>query len=179
MRSPRASTVVLRRVRVMPQVCHRHRVEWERRCCCDVRREPSCAAGYSFRSMWRRLIGTGATSVLVAALFAATAGAIIGVGGPTEIPVKPPSSVVRQGGTRLAEFEAGRKATAQSGCLACHRIGAAGNRGPGANLSHVGARLSRREIERALVRSRPPMPSFANLPKRRSRAIVTFLMLLR
>jgi hypothetical protein len=101
------------------------------------------------------------------------------VGGPTTIPVEPPSAVARTGGRQLAEFYFGRAVTAQSGCLACHRIGQAGNNGPGPDVSHVGSRLSASRIERAILKPTAPMPSFRYLPKAKLRAVVTFLSLLR
>ncbi len=100
------------------------------------------------------------------------------VSGPTTIPVAPPTAVARAGGRTLAEFYFGRSVAAQSGCLACHRIGAAGNRGPGPDLTHVGSMLTPRGIERAILNATAPMPSFRGLPKAKLRALVTFLSLL-
>ena len=40
-----------------------------------------------------------------------------------------------------AELEAGQNVANQSGCGACHKFGEAGNPGPGADLTEVGARL--------------------------------------
>jgi mono/diheme cytochrome c family protein len=100
------------------------------------------------------------------------------VSGPTTIPVAPPRAVSRAGGRTLAQFYLGRSVAAQSGCLACHRMGAAGNRGPGSDLTNVGSRLSRRGIERAILNPTAPMPSFRHLPKAKLRALVTFLSLL-
>lgn len=79
----------------------------------------------------------------------------------------------------MAQFELGRSVTAESGCLACHRIGVNGNSGPGQDLTRVGARLSATQIERAIVHAREPMPSLAGLPKPKLRALVVFLSLLR
>ena len=64
---------------------------------------------------------------------------------------------------------------AQSGCLACHKIGDNGNAGPGPNLTHIGARLPRAAIARTLVNPTAPMPSFKNLPPEKFTAIVNFL----
>jgi hypothetical protein len=94
-----------------------------------------------------------------------------------ELPI--PAAVKQAGGREQQEFEAGELVVAQSGCLACHRIGDNGNRGPGSNLTHIGAKLSGREIAHALVDSRAPMPSFSRLPARKSHDIVRFLALLR
>jgi hypothetical protein len=80
---------------------------------------------------------------------------------------------------RKREVEAGRLDVARSGCLACHRIGDNGNRGPGQNLTHIGSKLSERQIARALVNPRAPMPSFRDLPTRKFHDIVRFLGALR
>lgn len=97
--------------------------------------------------------------------------------GLLELPIPP--AVKQAGGREQREFEAGKLVVAQSGCLACHRIGDNGNRGPGSNLTHIGAKLSEREIAHALVDSRAPMPSFSRLPAQKSHDIVRFLALLR
>jgi ubiquinol-cytochrome c reductase cytochrome b subunit/menaquinol-cytochrome c reductase cytochrome b/c subunit len=67
---------------------------------------------------------------------------------------------------------------AESGCLACHRIGTHGNRGPGPDLTYAGSELSRQAIERALNDPTQPMPSFSHLPKAKFAALVVFLSLL-
>jgi hypothetical protein len=90
-----------------------------------------------------------------------------------------PAAVRRAGSAEEREFKEGMLVTTQSGCLACHRIGDAGNRGPGQNLTHIGAELSERGIARALDYPREPMPSFRNLPAAKFRAVVRFLALLR
>lgn len=100
-------------------------------------------------------------------------------GGPTAIEVQAPPAVRAAGGRRLTEFRLGRVVAAQSGCLACHKIGDNGNRGPGPNLTRVRERLSRPRIEHALRRPTAPMPSFRNLPPTKFKAVVTFLSLLR
>jgi menaquinol-cytochrome c reductase cytochrome b/c subunit len=99
--------------------------------------------------------------------------------GPTAIEVQAPPAVRAAGGKRLAEFRLGRTVVAQSGCLACHKIGDNGNRGPGPNLTRVGEKLSPARIEHALRRPTAPMPSFRNLPPAKFKAVVTFLSLLR
>ncbi len=93
--------------------------------------------------------------------------------------IAPPRAVKRAGGRELAEFELGRTVMAQSGCLACHRIGAEGNRGPGPALTHIGSTLSRRGIEHALIDPSAPMPSFKHLPAAKFKALVDFLSELR
>ena len=61
------------------------------------------------------------------------------------------------------QFEAGKLVAAQSGCLACHKIGENGNAGPGPPLTHIGSRLPRNAIARTLVNPTAPMPSFSRL----------------
>jgi len=99
--------------------------------------------------------------------------------GPTLVTVSPPPAVLHAGGRQLAEFEQGRLVVAQSGCLACHRLGQSGNHGPGPNLTHIGSKLSRRGIEHAIIDPTAPMPSFKNLPAAKFKAVVTFLHELR
>jgi ubiquinol-cytochrome c reductase cytochrome b subunit/menaquinol-cytochrome c reductase cytochrome b/c subunit len=96
-------------------------------------------------------------------------------GSPTAIEMATPAAVVAQGGSALAEYEAGKLAVAQSGCLSCHKIGENGNDGPGPNLSRIGSRLPRQGIARTLVNPTAPMPSFKNLPPKKFNAIVAFL----
>jgi menaquinol-cytochrome c reductase cytochrome b/c subunit len=96
-------------------------------------------------------------------------------GSPTAIEMATPAAVVQAGGATLAEYEAGEKVIAQSGCLACHKIGDNGNDGPGPNLTHIGSRLPGQGIARTLVNPTAPMPSFKNLPPKKFTAIVYFL----
>ena len=65
----------------------------------------------------------------------------------------------------LAEYEKGKQVVAQSGCLACHKIGENGNDGPGPDLTEIGARLPAQAIARTLVNPTAPMPSFTGLQK--------------
>jgi hypothetical protein len=99
--------------------------------------------------------------------------------GPTQINISPPPGVVQAGGRRLEQFERGRTVVAQSGCLACHRVGQAGNTGPGPALTHIGSKLSRHGIKHALIDPTAPMPSFEHLPAAKLKAVVTFLSELR
>ena len=99
-----------------------------------------------------------------------------GKGAGIELPT--PAAVKRAGGREQREFEAGKLDVAQSGCLACHRIGDSANRGPGPNLTRIGSQLTERQIARALTDPRLPMPSFRNLPTRKFHDIVRFLALL-
>jgi hypothetical protein len=91
----------------------------------------------------------------------------------------PPPAVRRAGGGALREFKEGRAAVAASGCLACHRIGEKGNRGPGPPLTRIGSELTEREIRRALIDPRAPMPSFRGLPPENLHVMIRFLSLLR
>jgi menaquinol-cytochrome c reductase cytochrome b/c subunit len=96
-------------------------------------------------------------------------------GSPTTIELKTPQRIVQAGGATLAEYEAGKRGVAQSGCLACHKIGDNGNAGPGPNLTKIGNRLPRLAIARTLVNPTAPMPSFKNLPPEKFKNIVSFL----
>jgi menaquinol-cytochrome c reductase cytochrome b/c subunit len=123
----------------------------------------------------RRPIATLTFVVVVAAMALLTyKGAH--AGDPTTIGMATPARIVQAGGTTLAEYEAGKAVVAQSGCLACHKIGENGNDGPGPNLTHVAARLtSPTIIARTLVNPTAPMPSFKNLPPNKFKAAVAFL----
>jgi quinol---cytochrome c reductase cytochrome c subunit, bacillus type len=96
-------------------------------------------------------------------------------GDPTTIELATPARVEKAGGSTLAEYEAGKLVVAQSGCLACHKIGDNGNDGPGPNLTHIAARLPAPGIARTLVNPQAPMPSFKNLPPQKFKAAVEFL----
>src|SRR6478672_3895566 len=96
-------------------------------------------------------------------------------GSPTVIEMGTPNRVVQTGSAALAEYEAGKKVVAQSGCLACHKIGENGNAGPGPDLTHIASRLPRQGIARTLVNPTAPMPSFKNLPPQKFNSIVNFL----
>jgi ubiquinol-cytochrome c reductase cytochrome b subunit/menaquinol-cytochrome c reductase cytochrome b/c subunit len=122
----------------------------------------------------RRPIATMTGVIVIAAMAFLTYQGAHG-GSPTAIEMATPPSVVRAGGTALTEFEAGKKVVAQSGCLACHKIGENGNSGPGPDLSHIASRLPRQGIARTLVNPTAPMPSFKNLPPKKFEAIVGFL----
>ncbi len=118
-------------------------------------------------------------NVLVKADGALVCVATLPTAGPTAIGVSIPSAVRAQGLDAVANFKAGGAVVARTGCLACHRIAEAGNRGPGSDLTHVGARLPPAAIERALVDSPAPMPSFSRLPNYQRRTLVDFLAQLR
>ncbi len=96
-------------------------------------------------------------------------------GSPTAIELETPPRIVAAGGQTLYEYEQGKKGVAQSGCLACHKIGENGNAGPGPNLTKIADRLPRQAIARTLVNPTAPMPSFKNLPPEKFQHIVAFL----
>jgi quinol-cytochrome oxidoreductase complex cytochrome b subunit len=73
------------------------------------------------------------------------------------------------------QFEAGKLVVAQSGCLACHKIGENGNDGPGPHLTDIGSKLPKAAIRRTLDNPTAPMPSFKNMPAAKKNALVDFL----
>jgi hypothetical protein len=74
-----------------------------------------------------------------------------------------------------AKYEEGKLLVAQSGCLACHKIGHNGNDGPGPELTEIANVLPKAAILRTLENPTPPMPSFAGLPEEKKQAMVDFL----
>ena len=96
-------------------------------------------------------------------------------GSPYAVEMPTPAAIRQAGGQTLAEFEAGRKVIAQSGCLACHKLGENGNSGPGPELTHIGSRIPRQGIARTLVNPTAPMPSFKYLPPKKFNAAIDFL----
>jgi mono/diheme cytochrome c family protein len=73
------------------------------------------------------------------------------------------------------KYEPGKLVAAQSGCLACHKIGENGNDGPGPNLTEIGNRLPAAAIRRTLENPTAPMPSFRGLPPEKKNDLVAFL----
>jgi menaquinol-cytochrome c reductase cytochrome b/c subunit len=84
-------------------------------------------------------------------------------GAPTAVDMKPPPQVMAQGPKVVAQFNAGKQVVAQSGCLACHKIGENGNDGPGPELTEIASRVPGQAIARTLVNPTAPMPSFSTL----------------
>ena len=78
-----------------------------------------------------------------------------------------------------ARLQAGQTVANQSGCGACHKFGEAGNSGPGPNLTHIGEKLPAAALERTLQNPTAPMPSYANLEKKKFDALVEYLSALR
>jgi menaquinol-cytochrome c reductase cytochrome b/c subunit len=122
----------------------------------------------------RRPLATTAAIITIAAMAYLTyLGA--SAGSPTRIEMPTPQRIVAQGGTVLAEYNAGKEVAAQSGCLGCHKFGENGNDGPGPPLTDIADRLPRQAIERTLINPTPPMPPFRDLPPEQFNALVTFL----
>jgi menaquinol-cytochrome c reductase cytochrome b/c subunit len=126
----------------------------------------------------RRPIATTAGILTIAAMAYLTyAGAH--AGSTTSIDIPPPKNIVAQGGKMVAQYNAGKQVAAQSGCLACHKIGESGNDGPGPPLTEVGKRLPKQAVARTLINPTAPMPSFKSLPPDKFNALVTFISSLR
>jgi menaquinol-cytochrome c reductase cytochrome b/c subunit len=113
----------------------------------------------------RRPIATLAGITTIAAMtYLTVLGALAGAPTEIEMSVAPAN-------------EAGKSATASSGCLGCHRIGENGNE-IGPELTNVGARLPRQAIARTLINPTSPMPSYQQLQRddpRKFEDIVQFL----
>ena len=73
------------------------------------------------------------------------------------------------------EYEPGKQVAAQTGCLACHKIGENGNDGPGPELTEIGARLPREAIARSLRNPPEGMPNFSGLPPEKFDNLTLFL----
>jgi quinol---cytochrome c reductase cytochrome c subunit, bacillus type len=111
----------------------------------------------------RRPIATAAGIFTIAAMAYLTyLGAA--AGSPNEIEYKVPP-----------QYEAGKLVAAQSGCLACHKIGENGNDGPGPELTNIGNTLAAGAIQRTLENPTAPMPSYRDLPEEKKTALVEFL----
>jgi menaquinol-cytochrome c reductase cytochrome b/c subunit len=78
-----------------------------------------------------------------------------------------------------ARYDAGKEVVAQSGCLACHKIGDNGNGTLGPNLTQVGARIPREAILRSLRAGPSIMPSFENLGDKKLNEVADFLSYLK
>ena len=78
-----------------------------------------------------------------------------------------------------ARYEAGKLVMAQSGCLACHKVGENGNGGPGPNLTDIADKLPKAAIRRTLENPTAPMPSYAGMDEQKKTDLVNFLSQLR
>src|SRR5687767_6745483 len=96
-------------------------------------------------------------------------------GSPTAIEMEPPAAIVAEGEERVAQFEEGKQVVAQSGCLACHKIGENGNDGPGPELTDIGEKLLPAAIQRTLENPTAPMPSYRSLDPEKKQQLVAFL----
>ncbi len=85
-------------------------------------------------------------------------------GSPTEIDMKV-----------SPELTPGKEVAAQSGCLACHKLGENGNDGPGPQLTDIGSRLPREAIIRSLQVGPGIMPSYQSLPPEKLDNLADFL----
>ncbi len=122
----------------------------------------------------RRPIAMAAAFFTIAAMaFLTYEGA--NAGSPNQIDIETPKSVMAGGTESIRQFESGKQVVAQSGCLACHKIGHNGNTGPGPDLTDVGAKLPRQAIQRTLVNPTAPMPAYAELPDNKRDDLVEFL----
>ena len=74
-----------------------------------------------------------------------------------------------------AQYEPGKLVTAQSGCLACHKIGENGNDGPGPELTEIGNKLLPGAIQRTLENPTAPMPSYRDMDSQKKQELVKFL----
>jgi menaquinol-cytochrome c reductase cytochrome b/c subunit len=125
----------------------------------------------------RRPIATTTAIFIIAAMgYLTYQGAVAGP--PTQIDEPTPARIKAMGPQMLAEYEKGKQVVAQSGCLACHKIGENGNSGPGPALTEIGARLPSEAIARTLVNPTAPMPPFTGLQKNspdKFKALVTYV----
>jgi menaquinol-cytochrome c reductase cytochrome b/c subunit len=83
-----------------------------------------------------------------------------------------PSEVALQ---TSAALEPGKEVVAQSGCLACHKLGENGNDGPGPELTHIGARVPRNAIARSLEVGPGIMPSYSGLSPQKKAALTAYI----
>jgi ubiquinol-cytochrome c reductase cytochrome b subunit/menaquinol-cytochrome c reductase cytochrome b/c subunit len=96
-------------------------------------------------------------------------------GSPNEIDMNPPPGLK---GAALTQWNKGKLVAAQSGCLACHKIGENGNDGPGPQLTRIGNTLPESAIAQTLRNPTAPMPSFASLAEQQPekfQALTSFL----
>ena len=77
------------------------------------------------------------------------------------------------------QYEPGKLVVAQSGCLACHKIGENGNGGPGPDLTEIADKLPKAAILRTLENPTAPMPSYAGMSEEKKTQLVDFLAQLR
>jgi menaquinol-cytochrome c reductase cytochrome b/c subunit len=110
----------------------------------------------------RPIATTAGIFVVIAMAYLTYLGAIAGP--PSEVSLK-----------TTAALEPGKEVVAQSGCLACHKLGDNGNDGPGPELTHIGARIPRSAIARSLQVGPSIMPSYSGLPPQKAQALTAYL----
>ena len=88
----------------------------------------------------------------------------------------PPTTVAM---TVPKQYEAGKLIVAQSGCLACHKIGDSGNGTLAPDLTHIGSRIPRNAILRSLNAGPGIMPSFTGLGQQKLNQVANFLAYLK
>jgi hypothetical protein len=119
-----------------------------------------------------KLVVVGAASVAVALASGCGGSSSNGASPTTGADAGPPTEVHTQ---VPAPGAFGRQLIAQTGCLACHRLGSSGNRTLATDLTHIGGRLSRRAIMRALRGGPNIMPSYASLGEKRLNEAADYL----
>jgi menaquinol-cytochrome c reductase cytochrome b/c subunit len=110
------------------------------------------------------MMALGMTVVVMAYLTYTGANA----GPPTEVNIDVPK-----------QYEPGKEVVAQSACLACHKIADSGNGTLAPDLTHIGSRLPREAILRALKAGPSIMPSFKSLGKQKLNEVADFLSYLK
>jgi menaquinol-cytochrome c reductase cytochrome b/c subunit len=93
-------------------------------------------------------------------------------GSPNQVDMNAPADASAQ---ERRTFDDGKLVVAQSGCLACHKIGENGNGGPGPPLTNIADKLPEDAIAQTLRNPTAPMPSFKDLPPEKFNALVGFL----
>ncbi len=111
----------------------------------------------------RRPIATTAGILIIVAMAYLTYLGAVG-GSPTEIDMKVSK-----------RYEPGALIVAQSGCLACHKLGENGNNGPGPELTHIASKIPRAAIIRSVQIGPGIMPSYRDLPPKKLNQLADFL----
>jgi mono/diheme cytochrome c family protein len=86
-----------------------------------------------------------------------------------------PPSILNCVSASAKSEDAGKVVLGQTGCLACHRLGGAGNNGPGGELTSIGRELSQAQIRQAVINPTAPMPSYRSLPAKQLNARISYL----
>jgi ubiquinol-cytochrome c reductase cytochrome b subunit/menaquinol-cytochrome c reductase cytochrome b/c subunit len=119
----------------------------------------------------RRPIATAAGIFTIAAMAYLTyLGAA--AGSPNEVDMQAPSTLQ---GAALDQWNQGKLVVAQSGCLACHKIGENGNNGPGPELTHIAQKVPRAAIIRSVEIGPGIMPSYRDLSPQKLDELANFL----